>query len=221
MTLTLHQQKSAQMGRHNTGAWTTKESLRIELSYLIKSGFVKKGCSVSGVLSWNTGSEIGIRTDLTSENMNIQLSYSTVDRHGKKTDTCYRIFLTAIPSNLGKGEVLYFLCPVSGKRCKVLYKAYGCDIWKSREAYQNRIYYPLQLSSQKSRFNDRYWQLESQLEKMSLLRKTSNYNGLPTRRALRMQGLQNAKERADEQRWSYYNLPVTIQKIINRFGVYH
>ena len=48
------------MGRYSTGICTTKGSLRIELSYLLKKGFLQKGKITSGSLSWTSGASISI-----------------------------------------------------------------------------------------------------------------------------------------------------------------
>ena len=52
------------MGRFSTGAITTGEAQRIELSWLIKQGWISKGGIISGTLSWNNGSEISINTEI-------------------------------------------------------------------------------------------------------------------------------------------------------------
>ena len=40
------------MGRHSAGAWTVGECLRIELSYFLKHGFIRKGYQISFSLNW-------------------------------------------------------------------------------------------------------------------------------------------------------------------------
>jgi hypothetical protein len=134
------------MGRHSTGALEVKEVERIELSYLLKKGYICKGKRmVGGVLTWevrgkSTGS-IRINSCYKGEEVWVQLIYQVTDnRTGKQTDFDYKIELEALPSNLGRGEVLYFVCSESGKRCRVLYRAYDSLTWKSREAYDNRLY---------------------------------------------------------------------------------
>ena len=50
--------------------------------------------------------------------------------------------------------------------------AYGSPMFKCREAYQNRIYYPGQLSGKLDRSNDRYWQFDRQIKEMEKGRAT-------------------------------------------------
>jgi len=100
------------MGRWSTGAETTGGSKRIELSFLIKHRFIKKGCEISGRMSWNCRGEasgnIGIETRyFGDENDFIRLYYThTLDE--VKTNLDYKITLIERDSNLGKGKVLYF-----------------------------------------------------------------------------------------------------------------
>jgi hypothetical protein len=78
-----------------------------------------------------------------------------------------------IPSKIGKVNIPYFICLVSGRRARILYKCYGSHYWKHRDAYQHRIYYQSQISSRLSLHNDRYWKLQNTLEHFSLkLRKS-------------------------------------------------
>lgn len=204
------------MGRWTTGAWTTSECKRINLSYLLKNGFVKQGCEIYSIMSWTSGCKISILSNLTEGNNYMRLMYTSTFNTGETKQFDYKVYLESVPSNLGKGEVLYFRCPVSGKRCRVLYKAYGCEVWKCREAYANRIYYPLQLSSKRNRYNDRYWALDVQIDQLNKMRKADTYRGNPTRRAQRLQGLINQQERMDELRWGFEAMPKYVQKLITR-----
>ena len=168
------------MGRWSTGVETTSGVKRIELSYLLKNKYIQKDCAISGSINWTNGSSIGIKTEYHKEENYIRLIYTNTDSTGQKKDFDYKIQLVTVPSNLGKGNVLYFVCPVSGERCRILYKAYGSDIWKSRNSYRNRIYYPDQIENKRFRifknlFNDKV--LESLYQK----KRKSHYKGKPTR----------------------------------------
>ncbi|MBW7942752.1 MAG: hypothetical protein H3C64_10275 [Candidatus Kuenenia stuttgartiensis] len=207
------------MGRYRTGVLTTGECKRIEIGKLIKSGYLKKGCLGFSQYYWSDGSSITLTGDMMGSNSHIQLQYSVTSNDGTKKAYDYKIEVVGVPSNLGKGEVLYFRCPVSRKLCRILYKAYGCPIWKSREAYNNRIYYSGQLSSKKDRYNDRYWALDKQLEAERKKRKTYTYKGVTTRRASRVQYLIDQQIRMDNLRWSIAAMPVALQKIFRKNGV--
>lgn len=129
------------MGRNRTGICTTKGSLRIELSYLLKNGYLEKGKIISGSLSWTSGASISIICHNREKERSIQLIYQVSKGGGEKVSYDYKVQLIGVPSNLGKGEILYFLCPQSSKRCRILYSAYSSGIFKSRETFKHRIYY--------------------------------------------------------------------------------
>ena len=73
----------------------------------------------------------------------IELDYKYRDEPRK-----YRVRLVSVPSNLGAGEVWYFLCPHTGKRCRILYSVGGWFL--HREAFR-RVYYDSQVQSKKTR----------------------------------------------------------------------
>lgn len=202
------------MGRWSTGAQTCEGSLRIELSYLLKSKLIEKGKHKLCSFSWSNGSSIGLTSKYIGEDKWIQLSYCSTDRNtGEKTNYDYKIYLTTVLSNLGKGEVLYFICPVSGKKCRVLYKAYGYDRWKSREAYRNRLFYKSQLSSKMNYPNDRYWAITRKLEKiMDEKHLTPMYNGERTRKFKRIEKMREEQERWDHERWLPYTMPLVLRR---------
>lgn len=199
------------MGRERTGT-TTGEALRIKLCYLLKEGFISKDKVFFGEFSWTNGSSIGIECHYTNEEQYIRLFYVYTDWRGEKKDYDYKVPLTFVPSNLGKGEVPYFVCPVSGSRCRILYKAYGSPIWKSRDAYRNTIFYPSQVSSKIYKYCDEYWRLDRQIKKLEEeTRNQTNYNGKPTRRFKRLERLREKQRRADHLRFTRANMPKKLR----------
>ena len=208
------------MGRYSTGAWTTDECLRIELSFLLKKGYLVRGKQTSGSLNWSSDGEPSGNIRIISswligpaKRPYIRLIYTMTDRTtGEKEDRDDTVYLEARPSNLGKGEVLYFICPSSGQRCRVLYKAYDCPIWKSRQSYQHRIYYPSQQSSKREYANNRYWQLDSQIEKLQGKRGPGTYKGKPTKRAERLKRLKFQQWEADHLRFLPEAYPMSLRK---------
>ena len=136
------------MGRRSTGAWTTDECLRLELPFLWKNGYFKAGSLIQGSISWTNDSQVNFTSSYIEKEKWLRLYYTIEDKQiGKKHNYDVTIQLCEVPSNLGKGMIPYFLCPVLGKRCRVLYQAYGYHEWKCREAYQSRIFYPSQICS--------------------------------------------------------------------------
>ena len=138
-------------------------------------------CPFAGTTSWNTGASITFLLSKDETGICLELIYSKTIKE-KKESFNYKVRIVSVPSNLGKGNNYYFTCPISGKRCKILYMAYGSNYFKCRNAYQNRIYYLCQLSSRLNLNNDIYWRVERQLktlypkpDKPELNRKTFNF----------------------------------------------
>ncbi len=192
------------MGRWSTGAITTNEALRIELSYLLKNGYIKKGQNISGTLTWTNDSNIGFESLYNNDNLFIRLYYTfTNNRTGEVTNYDYKIHLTTVPSNLGNGDVLYFICPQTARKCRILYKCYGSPIWKSRNAYQHRIYYKTQICSKLYYYTERYFNLEKQFKNLKKPVK-SHYRGKVTRTAINYQRIEGLKNKFDILRWQTF-----------------
>ena len=206
------------MARRPTGAWTTQRSERIELSYLLKQGYVIKGKITSGVISWTGGSKISITTAYTKSEKYIKLSYTIRDiETAKKTDFDYKIYFTEAPSNLGIGKVLYFTCPSSGKRCRILYKAYDSDIWKSRDSYQNRLYYDIQKGSKYDYNTTRYFAIQSELKELCQQQEKSHYRGRTTRLQQRILKLQIQSLKFDRLRMQI--VPKAVEKFFSERNI--
>ncbi len=138
------------MGRNST-ATTTAAVCKLELKLLLRDKMLQKDCHYTGSLTWTNGSSCNFESKYHEEEKYVRLQYTLTELgSGKKLEYNYKIELITLPSNLGKGEVLYFVCPQTARPCRILYRAYDSHIYKSREAYTNRIYYPLQVSSKMS-----------------------------------------------------------------------
>lgn len=159
---------------------TVKEVYRIELSYLLKKEYVKKNTVISGLLGWADGSSIQFYSDSTTERHYIRLMYQL---HSPDQVIDYKVYLTYVKSNLGKGMVPYFICPASGRRCRILYRAFGSSIWRARQAHSKRLYYESQLWSKNQRVYGQWYIAEKRLRELSERgRKQTTYNGKLTRR---------------------------------------
>lgn len=194
------------MGRYSTGAQTVNAIQRLEISVLKKLGyfdFFKQ--NIYGYhtqqLSWSNGSVIGIETHHTKEGSFLVLNYTVTDnRTGEKTAMNYKVHIEFKPSNLGKGYVLYFICPVSFRRCRILYRAYGSTYFKAREAYQNRLYYQAQTSSKKYQIIDRFTNVRDKVEGFWQIKKRNQttFKGQPTKSSLKYIALVEKYEKLDE-----------------------
>jgi len=167
------------MGRPTTGAITINSALTLKIQELKNKGlFSMKGCS--GTIKWAGGAEMGFKYFNSDGLCRIELYYTHTDHSGNKQDINSVIQICSIPSNLGIGEILYFVCPNTYKHCKTLYMAYGSPYFKHREAYSIRIYYRTQIRSKNDRFNYRYWDLAYKLELMEAKSYKCSYKGKQT-----------------------------------------
>ncbi len=178
------------MGRNSTWAYTTDKCRKLDLGWLLKNKYIAKDKEVKGVLSWMDESDAGFESSLTTNEKYLRMQYTITKRSGAKTHYDYKIELVTVPSNLGKGEILYFECPESGKRARILYSAYGHDKYIHRdwylEKYSKRIYYNSQLCSKYDYHNTRYHALDRKIndlldELFNTKHRKTHYRGEPTK----------------------------------------
>lgn len=176
-----------------------------------------KGFTTHGVLSWSSGAKIGYQCKYDDQEAWIKLSY-THKTSNEKTDYNYKIHFERKPSNLGKGDVLYFICPESQKSCRKLYMAYGYPRFKARQAYRNRIYYPDQLSSKLDRPNDIYWRLKREIEDKDMKHHKVTYNGKITKAEERLRKKRQKRDYYDSIRWNIEYLPSFFRNTFHLHG---
>lgn len=193
------------MGRDSTGVTTVNGAHRIELSKLIKKGYFKCFANRYGShtqsLKWTDESSISIETVHKPNETYLRLYYTiTSHRTGEKTQMDYKVFIEYKPSNLGKGNVMYFRCPVSGQRCRILYRAYGSQHFKARGAFQNRLYYEAQKSSKRYQIIDRFTTVRDKVEGFWHIKRRNQetFKGQPTKNSLKFDALVEKYEKLDE-----------------------
>ena len=188
-------------GRGNGNSITVGEAIKLDINYLIKNNNLQHGKERRFNLSWSNGSVIQVKTVFNNGETYVRLMYRQTDRMTKITkDFDYKIYIERVKSNLGKGYNLYFICPQSGNRCKILYLCYGAERFKCRQAYNNRIYYSTQTHSKEYRLNGRYFKLEKTINELYDKRETTTYKGKPTKRHLRLLKLLNKRAEVDNLR---------------------
>lgn len=200
------------MGRHSGGYISTSQCKRIELSYLIKANIIQKNKEVSTTIKWTDDSTIKVKSTCNDDEKYLLLEYTHTDLYQNKTELSYKIRLAALPSNLGKGKVLYMVCPISGRLCRKLFMAYGSQYFKSIKAYNTRIYYTGQQSSRLNRNNDKYWHLFNYLE-IHRQRNQSHYKGIETKRNIRMGKLCERLSELENNRWQ--DIPVRFKTALS------
>jgi len=170
------------------------EALQIHISKLKGWGYLDPEQIKSGTLNWSrngnpTGS-ISIQVNTKSEQLYIELDYKYRDEPRN-----YKVYLTSTPSNLNRGEIWYFLCPQTKKRCRKLYLINGYFL--HREAF-NGCMYKIQIESKKSRYLDKtlgtYFRTEQLFEQLYKKHFKKQYAGKPTKKYLRiMEQIQKAE----------------------------
>ncbi len=196
------------MGRSYLARETTKECRRIEMSFMLKYGYIKKGCHLSGTMEWVRGGSAGFESKYLENERYLRISYILTDRRGKETSYDYKIYFDTVPSNLGKGEVLYFVCPESYKRARVLYMAYGYSKYVHRDWYEDakgvRLFYPSQIVSNNDYPNRMYWYLKRRAdtvnEELNVKHRKKHYKGKLTRDSLKLAKLQSKVAYYDTKR---------------------
>lgn len=210
------------MGRWSKGVSFTVSSMKLDINYLRKNGYIQENCTIQGTLGYTNGNKMAFKSIFSPSERFIELSYTLTTYEGKKTVCNYKVDIVQIPSNLGKGYNWYLICPVSGRKAKILYSAYGSPKFMCREEYARRrcrVYYPVQTSSKYEYHNDRYWELErSTIPRLRVKRGKKTYRGKPTKRYLRLQKAWEQWEYFERIRWSPQNLPKSCLKDLWQVG---
>jgi hypothetical protein len=170
------------------------EALQIHISKLKGWGYLNPEQIKSGTLNWSrngnpTGS-ISIKVNTHSEQPYIELDYKYRDEPRN-----YKVYLTSTPSNLNRGEIWYFICPQTKKRCRKLYSIGGYFL--HRKAF-NGCMYETQTQSKKYRQLDKtlgaYFKSDNLYSELHKKNFKKSYAGKPTKKYLRiMEQIQKAE----------------------------
>jgi len=190
------------MPNHSTFPTLYDESLQLSITKLKQWGYLDSGPMKIGTVSWgrngNQAGSITIKVNTYSELPYLELDYKFQD-----VPRNYKVGLVSIPSNLGKGEIWYFLCPRTNKRCRKLYLISG--YFYHREAFSGCIY-ESQTWSKKYREMDRTYETIFRTERLyeQLYSKhfKMTYAGKPTKRYLRITSLIQKAESIPTSEWS-------------------
>ena len=158
---------------------------QIKLSNLKQWGYMTGDCHRTGNMTWSRGESVTSRLSfivnwLSSEPY-LELNYVFDGKPIK-----YKIGFVSAPSNLGKGEVWYFLCPVTKKRCRVLYLIGGYFL--HRGAFGHSMYECQTQSKSSRQITQKYKPLYHGNEYDQLRAKhfRTHYDGTFTKRFLRI-----------------------------------
>jgi len=125
------------MPKPKTNPILYNDALQISITKLKELGYLKKLQIKSGILNWSrNGSPAGSIT-ISLNTIAVQ-PYIELDYNFRNEPRNYKIKLVTTPSNLNKGEIYYFLCPITNKRSRKLYSIGGYFL--HREAFKGCMY---------------------------------------------------------------------------------
>ena len=201
------------MGRPYTGADYTTSAYQLRVGDLRRGGVIRKGRTVRATITWaDGGPTLNIESNWTGAAPSLSLEFRLREANGSVETWTQRIELQTAPSPL-QGELLYFICPRSGKRCRKIYRAYHSRGFYHRTAFSYRLYYPVQASSWMKRPDRQLQAVERRLDKLLAMRSTATYQDRPTKRAQQIAQLKEEAERLEELRWSPEYMPKAIRHL--------
>ncbi|TND07946.1 MAG: hypothetical protein FD123_2754 [Bacteroidetes bacterium] len=174
------------MPRHSTLPTLFDECKTVSINDLKKWGYLVRGKNPAGVITWRRRGEItaqiSIAVLMATAAPCVELDYRVNGEPRQITAE-----LTAIPSNLGRGQLWYFICPHTSRRCRKLYLVDG--YFYHRSAFRG-VFYKQQTLSEKSRdlyifFRDT-WLAENGCDQVYEKHFRKSYKGKMTKRYRRV-----------------------------------
>lgn len=158
-------------GSGRNGHCTTTKidgGLVLDVASLKRKGAIDFNSWRSGRLTWSmvrTGREVGSiqyeANTLDSHDMWLRVKYTyTPVYNGEPNDMDYKIKLDTTQPNYG-GKRLWFVCPITGKRARVLYSPLGSEWFACRHAYS--LKYKSQSHAAYERVINKMWKLKDRL----------------------------------------------------------
>ncbi|MGO3689349.1 MAG: hypothetical protein ACTJF0_02745 [Psychroflexus halocasei] len=189
-------------------AETVSSSCEIDINWMLRNKAIVRNKKTTGTMEWTRGQSVAFITSATSKEKYLRLIYSV-----NNTDFDYKIQIDEVASNLGKGTILYFLCPESDKRSRVLFSAYGEPKFLNREYYHIkhglRIYYGCQKTSKVDYNNTRYFDLKRKADKLEAelnkKHRNSHYKGKPTKDQKHLMKLKDEMYVYDKKRMAIFS----------------
>jgi hypothetical protein len=155
---------------------------KITITFLNRYGYLKPNQWQSGTISWTrNGNKIGsisIRVNTQPESPYLELDYKC-----NEAPINYIVQLVSVPSNIGKGVVWYFVCPLTGKRCRKLYLHEG--YFYHRSAFRGCMY-EKQTYSKLGNALGAYFAVDNLHEQLRKKHFKKTYAGKPTKRYLKL-----------------------------------
>lgn len=171
------------MPRYSSYPFLFDETQCITITDLKKWNYLELGESNSGVVTWSVNGE---KTGSISVFVNHK-NVLTVDYKCNGTSYKYSILITSITSNLGVGEIWYFICPFTLKRCRKLH------LISERFMHRSNLPCGMYESQTRSKFYrgldktfGSYFELDRVYDELYSKHFKKFYNGKPTKRYLKL-----------------------------------
>ncbi|UAM98752.1 hypothetical protein K8354_02700 [Polaribacter litorisediminis] len=167
-------------------AYIIDEAKDISIINLRKWKYLKPYTYKTGTVSWNRN---GMKTSTMSIIVQMQKDKGVLilDYKCNGTKYNYNIQIISKPSNLGKGNVFYFICPFTFKTCRKL------NLYNERFIHRSAIkdgMYSKQIESKKYRHIDRvygsYFKSAKYFEILYSKNFKRSYDGKPTKKYLKL-----------------------------------
>lgn len=178
---------------------------RISITELKQWAYLDADKIKQGTITWYFGGEAR-STARIIVNTSYYAPYIEFDYSFRGEPIKYKVDLVTKPSNLGKGEIWFFVCPSTNKLCRKLYLQSGYFL--HRTAIKSNMY-ESQTKSKYSRFLDTHFGAYFDLDKLYSELYSKNfkkyYNGKPTKRYLKIMQKINQAEKVK---------PLDVQKAL-------
>jgi hypothetical protein len=172
--------------RRSTHIGNVEQMLALDIRILRRLGVVRPGECTCDTVQWSIGS-------LSASSVRLRVDFSDIDHGGVMAITGnmpdggikQRVAIEMVPSSFG-GHRCYFICPLTARRCEVLYYAGGR--FGSREA--QRLSYAVQGMDELSRARRKATKLRSRLSGSGGQPRPRGGNRIDTVRRLRQAELE-------------------------------
>jgi hypothetical protein len=158
----------------------------INISFLKKHGYFTPHQTRSGVITWSRNEEKTGSISVSVHN-EIDNTYLELDYKFNGEPVKYRVYIVTIKSNLGKGEIPLFVCPITQIQCRKLYQVH--KYFYHRKAFKGCMY-ESQTYSHKDRALIRMYEMyfNTDLSYNQLYKKHFKkcYAGKPTKKYLKL-----------------------------------
>lgn len=168
---------------------------------------LKKKKPFTGVCNWGDDQSMRITLKTPETGSYILLEY-VINREDEVRN---KIFIDTVPSNLGTGEIYYFICPRTGRRCRKLYLYRG--YFMSRKNIPGVIYHSQTKSRCERALEDAIgsYKDDQLLEELNKPYLKTHYRGKPTKTYKRITDKINKRR---QKRVSLYKGEALISAII-------